>query len=116
MVNLGVWLAGYALVDWWLVPWVAANVAFDPASALVGLASLPWWAQAVVGLFAIDLAEWLLHWIQHRVRPAVADPRGAPLDPHVDVTTALRHHPLELLVALAWQAACCGSSACRCGC
>jgi len=53
MVNLGLWLAGYALVDWWLVPWVAANVAFDPASALVGLASLPWWAQAVVGLFVI---------------------------------------------------------------
>jgi len=105
MVNLGVWLAGYTLVDWWLVPWVAANVTFDPANSLVGLASLPWWAQAIAGLFVIDLAEWALHWIQHRVRPLWLIHAVHHSDPHVDVTTALRHHPLELLVALAWQAA-----------
>ena len=41
MVNLGVWAAGYALVDWWLAPWVQANVSVDPARAFVSLASLP---------------------------------------------------------------------------
>jgi len=104
MVNLGVWLAGYALVDWWLVPWVQAHVSVDPARALVSLASLPWWTQAIVGLLAIDLAEWTLHWIQHRVRPLWLIHAVHHSDPHVDVTTALRHHPLELLVTLGWQA------------
>jgi sterol desaturase/sphingolipid hydroxylase (fatty acid hydroxylase superfamily) len=33
---------------------------------------------------------WLIHTVHHS-------------DPHVDATTSLRHHPLDVLVTLAWQ-------------
>lgn len=104
-VNLGVWLAGYALVDWWLLPWVQANVPMDPASAMLSLAPLPAWAQAIVGVLVLDLADWALHWLHHQVRPLWLIHTVHHSDPHLDATTSLRHHPLDVLVALAWQVA-----------
>lgn len=104
-VNLGVWLAGYALVDWWLVPWAKASVAVDPSRALVSLASLPGWTQAIVGFLLLDLADWVLHWLHHRVRPLWLIHTVHHSDPLVDATTSLRHHPLDVLVNLAWQVA-----------
>jgi sterol desaturase/sphingolipid hydroxylase (fatty acid hydroxylase superfamily) len=103
LVNLGVWLAGYAILDAWLAPWTRAHVDIAPSQALLSLAALPGWAQAIAGILLIDFADWLLHWIQHRVRPLWLIHAVHHSDPHVDVTTALRHHPFEILVSLAWQ-------------
>ncbi|HEY8241914.1 MAG TPA: sterol desaturase family protein [Casimicrobiaceae bacterium] len=103
LVNLGVWLSGYALVDWWLVPWLQLRIGVDPSRALLSLASLPGWAQAIAGILVLDFAEWLLHVIQHRVRPLWLIHAVHHSDPHLDASTALRHHPLEVLVTLLWQ-------------
>ena len=104
-VNAGVWLAGFVLVELWLVPWVRVRFPYEPADAWVTLAGWPVWAQLVVGLLALDLADWTLHWLSHRVRPLWMLHAVHHSDPHVDVTTTLRHHPLGIIVGLAWQVA-----------
>lgn len=102
-VNAGVWLAGFALVDLWLGPWIQRRFPYDPAEAWITLAGWPAWAQLGAGLLLLDLADWTLHWLSHRVRPLWMIHAVHHSDPHVDVTTTLRHHPLEILVSLGWQ-------------
>ena len=104
-VNAGVWLAGFVLVEMWLVPWVQVRFPYDPADAWITLAGWPLWVQLVAGFVVLDLADWTLHWLSHRLRPLWIIHAVHHSDPHVDVTTTLRHHPLEILASLAWQIA-----------
>jgi len=103
LVNAAVWLVGFLVVDLWLAPWVQLRFPYDPAVAWITLAGWPLWAQLVGGLLALDLADWTLHWLSHRVRPLWMVHAVHHSDPRVDVTTTLRHHPIETLVSLAWQ-------------
>jgi len=86
------------------------NLAFDSLSADAiqwggalgwgGLAAAPWptWIKLVVGVLVIDLLQYALHvaahyvpwwWRLHKIHHS---------DTSMDASTAIRHHPLELLV------------------
>ena len=86
------------------------NLVFDSLSADAiqwggamgwgGLAAAPWptWIKLIVGVLAIDLLQYALHvaahyipwwWRLHKIHHS---------DTSMDASTAIRHHPLELLV------------------
>jgi sterol desaturase/sphingolipid hydroxylase (fatty acid hydroxylase superfamily) len=56
----------------------------------------PWPVLAVVGLLAIDLACYLYHRLSHRVRWLWLLHATHHTDPHLDVSTALRFHPVDM--------------------
>lgn len=61
--------------------------------------NLPYWIQAVFGLFVLDLiGAWMAHWIQHQVKFLWRFHIIHHADQHVDTTTANRHHPGESLI------------------
>ncbi len=71
--------------------WVDAN-----AWGLVHVIDVPLWARVVGGLLLLDLVgAWLVHFVEHKTRWMWRFHLIHHTDMHVDVTTALRHHPGE---------------------
>ncbi len=63
------------------------------------LPPIPLWAQALTGLLFLDLVgAWLAHWTQHKTKWMWRFHLIHHADPHVDTTTANRHHPGESLI------------------
>lgn len=60
------------------------------------LVSLPLWLHVILGLLLLDLigAYWI-HWLGHKVKWMWKFHAIHHTDPHVNTTTALRHHPGE---------------------
>lgn len=52
----------------------------------------------VIGVLALDLSSWLVHWVMHRIKFLWQFHVIHHSDPHVDVTTGLRHHPGDSLL------------------
>ena len=100
--NLGLWAAGTALTalvcggcSWVLAAWAAER----------GLGLLAWlgagpWPTAAVGLLALDAVSYLWHRANHQVPLLWRFHRVHHADTSFHVTTALRFHPGELLLAL----------------
>ena len=64
---------------------------------------MPLWAEAIVGLLALDLVgAWLPHWVQHRVKFLWRFHLVHHTDTYVDTTTANRHHPGESVIRFAF--------------
>lgn len=63
---------------------------------LLGLSGLP---EILATLVALDLADYWWHRVNHRVRFLWRFHQAHHVDTHVDVTTALRFHPGELLLS-----------------
>lgn len=57
----------------------------------------------LVGFVALDFAIWLEHVIFHKVPLLWRAHRVHHSDPGVDLTTALRFHPLEILLSMVWK-------------
>lgn len=66
--------------------------------------NLPIWADLILGLVILDFAVWGQHVAMHWIKPLWHLHRVHHTDPGFDVTTALRFHPLEFIVSLAWKA------------
>jgi sterol desaturase/sphingolipid hydroxylase (fatty acid hydroxylase superfamily) len=89
---------------------LATNIVLNAALVLVlvwlgrrGLGALnavalPFAAEVVVVLVALDLATWLAHWGMHRVPSFWRFHRVHHSDPFVDVTTTIRQHPAESML------------------
>ena len=61
--------------------------------------NLPYWIQAVAGVLILDMVgAWTAHWIQHQIKFLWRFHIIHHADPHVDTTTANRHHPGESLI------------------
>jgi sterol desaturase/sphingolipid hydroxylase (fatty acid hydroxylase superfamily) len=69
------------------------------------MASLPWGAAMVVGWVALDFAIWLQHLLFHRVSWLWRLHRVHHADTGFDVSTALRFHPVEILLSIAYKLA-----------
>ena len=70
------------------------------ASPLAGATgSLPWWARLVLGLLALDAATYGLHVASHHILPLWRLHAVHHSDRALDVTTTVRHHPLEMVPA-----------------
>ena len=86
LVGLALWAqnVGFGLFQW--VEW-------------------PLWAVAIAGYILFDLAVWAQHVAMHRVNFLWRFHRVHHADPDFDVMTALRFHPGEILISLAWKGA-----------
>lgn len=101
--NLSIWLIGFLLADLYLAPILRAPIPAAPAGFWTDILGAPLWAQGLFGVLILDLGAWLLHWLAHRLRWLWLLHAVHHSDPRVDVTTALRFHPIEVCIMAAWQ-------------
>ena len=79
----------------------SAAAAAQGGHGLLNDAALPAWLAALLGFLLLDLSRYASHVAFHRVPALWRLHRLHHADPDVDLTTALRAHPLEGLVVLA---------------
>jgi len=73
-----------------------------------GVFQLLGWQGLFAGLltfFILDFAVWLQHWAAHKIPFLWRIHRVHHADGDMDVTTALRFHPIEILLSFVWKAA-----------
>lgn len=96
MLGLGVVLVrGLALV----LPVLAVAAAIDAAAQGWGLfQALDWpgWVEGLLAIVVLDFVLWAQHWLTHRVPVFWRFHRVHHADTDMDVTTALRFHPVEI--------------------
>ncbi len=65
----------------------------------------PWWVEAALAFILLDFAVWLQHRLMHIIPVLWRAHSVHHSDPDMDVTTALRFHPFELIVSTAYKSA-----------
>ncbi len=102
-------LLGALTYAWLMIPSVAGALAAlrfgDDGPDLLGRLGLPDPVHFVVGVLLLDLAGYAMHRLYHRVRWLWRIHAVHHADPYLDITTAIRHHPAEQLLALVVAAA-----------
>jgi sterol desaturase/sphingolipid hydroxylase (fatty acid hydroxylase superfamily) len=81
-----------------------ALVAQDRGIGIFNLFDLPFWLAILLAVVAMDFAIWAQHLILHRVPYLWRLHRVHHYDTVMDVSTALRFHPLEIMVSLMFKA------------
>ena len=101
--NFGVLFAVVLVADLLVGTWMFrfGEHLLDAPHGLAAQLALPLAAQIVIAFVAIDLYEYGFHRLAHAWRPLWLLHSVHHSDPRVDVTTAMRHHPLETSVAFA---------------
>jgi sterol desaturase/sphingolipid hydroxylase (fatty acid hydroxylase superfamily) len=66
---------------------------------------LPWWVEAAALFVLLDFAVWLQHLALHKVPLLWRMHKVHHADRDLDVTTALRFHPFELIVSTLYKSA-----------
>ncbi|MGR3723100.1 sterol desaturase family protein [Abyssibius alkaniclasticus] len=82
-----------------ILPALAVGAAVDAQSLGIGLFNwLDWplWLEGLVAVLALDFAIWLQHLITHKVPLLWRLHRVHHADRDLDVTTAIRFHPVEI--------------------
>ena len=100
LANLGVF-AATRIAFWWLSPLSLLGAAFLADKGGWGLfnwVSAPEIVAVTVSLLVLDLSTYVEHRLKHRIPVLWRIHRLHHSDPGVDVTTSLRHHPLEVLL------------------
>jgi len=83
----------------------AASYAAKMGWGLLNIISLPGWAVLIITILALDFAVWLQHVMSHRWAWFWRLHRMHHSDLDIDVTTALRFHPLEIFISLIYKSA-----------
>ncbi len=102
-VNFGLGLLG-ALAVRLLMPWLAVDAAAWARAAHVGLLPIlgvPTWPSAALALLGMDLTVYAQHRLMHRFEPLWRLHRVHHTDVALDVSSAVRFHPLEILFSMA---------------
>lgn len=81
----------------------AADFALSRRANLLFLLQWPWWADAIVGIAALDLFAYFAHVLLHKAAFGWRFHRVHHSDEAVDVTTAFRQHPGETVWRVLWQ-------------
>ena len=92
-------LRGLALV----MPFLAVGAAIDAWSNGWGLLNnvmWPLWVEMLAATLFLDFAIWAQHWVTHQVPLFWRFHRMHHADRDMDVTTALRFHPVEILASM----------------
>ena len=63
----------------------------------------PDWLKVVVALLALDLAIWAQHLVSHKVPLFWRLHQVHHADRDIDVTTAVRFHPVEIGLSMLWK-------------
>jgi sterol desaturase/sphingolipid hydroxylase (fatty acid hydroxylase superfamily) len=93
----------------WLLAWIMAvpAVALWAGSRGVGLfnmVGLPLWAELLASFILLDFAMWLQHLLTHKVPVLWRLHKVHHADPDLDVSTAIRFHPGEIVFSMLWKA------------
>lgn len=105
--NIAILLIDSVLVRL-LFPAAAVGVALWADAADFGLFNtfgVPFWAAAVLSFVVLDFAVWLSHVLSHKVPLFWRFHRMHHSDRDIDVTTAIRFHPIEIVVSMLWKVA-----------
>lgn len=78
--------------------WAAEN-----GVGLFNMIASPYWLALIVSVVALDLAIWFSHLASHKVPLLWRVHRMHHSDIEIDVTTAIRFHPIEILLSMLWK-------------
>ena len=84
---------------------MAANWADTHKFGALYLVPLPFWVEAAIAFIVLDFAVWLQHFFMHRTPLLWRMHAVHHSDRDLDVTTALRFHPFELIVSTFYKSA-----------
>ena len=109
LTNLGISVTATALLRLMAmlaVPVAAIAAAFYAQAHRIGLlnnVAWPEWLKIVVALLALDLAIWVQHLASHKVPLFWRLHQVHHADRDIDVTTAVRFHPVEIALSMLWK-------------
>jgi sterol desaturase/sphingolipid hydroxylase (fatty acid hydroxylase superfamily) len=109
LTNLGISLTDSVvlrLMAMLAVPVAAVAAAYFAEAHGIGLLNnvgWPAWLKAVVALLALDLAIWAQHLASHKVPLFWRLHQVHHADRDIDVTTAVRFHPVEIALSMLWK-------------
>ena len=109
VTNLGISVLGailLRLMAMLAVPIAAVAAAFYAERNGIGLlnqVSLPNWLKLVIALLVLDLAIWAQHLVSHKVPIFWRLHQVHHADRDIDVTTAIRFHPIEIGLSMLWK-------------
>ncbi len=78
----------------------AAQDASDQGWGILNQFATPLWAQIIITILVFDLAIWFQHMITHKIPFLWRFHRVHHADRDIDVTTAIRFHPVEIAVSM----------------
>ena len=93
--------------------WLLALIIAVPAVALwadaqgfglFNIFELPLWAEVLASFILLDFAMWLQHLLTHKVPFLWRLHKVHHADPDLDVSTAIRFHPGEIVFSVLWKA------------
>ncbi|MCV6546210.1 MAG: sterol desaturase family protein [Cohaesibacter sp.] len=105
LTNWGIIIAD-AMIVRLIVPILPVGVAFYAASQNWGLlnwAGLPGWLSVLIGFVVLDFAIWFQHMLSHKIPILWRLHQVHHADRDIDVSTALRFHPIEILLSLVYK-------------
>ncbi|MGH7047460.1 MAG: sterol desaturase family protein [Stellaceae bacterium] len=98
--NIGIWLVNIVLVAFTFAPAAATRPQLEAA---FGVRFPSWivngWAGFIMAFLLLDFLNYAMHRCQHAVPLLWRLHAMHHSDPDVDVTTSVRHHPIEYLLA-----------------
>ncbi len=109
LTNIGISAAGAVLLRLMAmlaVPIAAIAAAFYVEEHHIGLlnqVSWPYWIKGVVALLVLDLAIWAQHLASHKIPVFWRLHQVHHADRDIDVTTAVRFHPVEIGLSMLWK-------------
>jgi sterol desaturase/sphingolipid hydroxylase (fatty acid hydroxylase superfamily) len=86
-----------------VLPFLAVGAAVDAwrnGWGLLNAVAWPLWVEVLLTILVLDFAIWAQHWLTHRVPLFWRFHRMHHADRDMDVTTALRFHPVEILASM----------------
>lgn len=87
----------------WAIPLLAVGAAIDASSKGWGLFNMlgwPSWVEITLTVLILDFAIWAQHLITHKIPLLWRLHRVHHADRDMDVTTAIRFHPIEILLSM----------------
>ncbi len=90
-----------------VLPMAAVGAALWANGQGIGLLpalGIPPLVAGIIAFVVLDFAVWLEHLVSHKWPILWRIHRMHHADPDIDVTTALRFHPLEILISMVWKA------------
>jgi sterol desaturase/sphingolipid hydroxylase (fatty acid hydroxylase superfamily) len=109
LTNIGISVAGTALLRLMAmlaIPVAAVAAAFYAQAQQIGLlnhVAWPQWLKVAVALFVLDLAIWAQHLASHKIPVLWRLHQVHHADRDIDVTTAVRFHPVEIGLSMLWK-------------
>jgi sterol desaturase/sphingolipid hydroxylase (fatty acid hydroxylase superfamily) len=83
----------------------AALFAKEHQLGLLNQVDWPYWLKVVIALLVLDLAIWAQHLASHKVPLFWRLHQVHHADRDIDVTTAVRFHPVEIALSMLWKIA-----------